>query len=78
MYVCICMHIYEYIGLTLRWRQTWTGRPIGLYTLLLLPIVYGLWHTKGRSRGRRILPNSRAKVLQQCGQCRRAGRKKDD
>jgi len=49
---------------------------LGLHTILSLPILYGVWHTKGRSRGGRILPNSRAIVLQQCGQCRRAGRKK--
>jgi len=47
---------------------------VGLYTILLLPILYGVWHTKGRSRGGRISPNSRAIVLRQCGQCRRAGR----
>jgi len=49
---------------------------LGLYTILLLPILYGVWHTKGRSRGGRILPNRRAIVLQQCEQCRRAGRMK--
>jgi len=49
---------------------------IGLYTILLLPILQGVWHAKGRSRGGRISANSRAIVLQQCGQCRRAGRMK--
>jgi len=24
---------------------------LGLYTILLLPILYGIWHTKGRSDG---------------------------
>jgi len=24
---------------------------LGLYTVLLLPILYGVWHTKGRSKG---------------------------
>ena len=50
---------------------------IGLYTRLPLPILSGVWHTNGRSREGRILPNRRAIVLQQCGQCRRAGRMKD-
>ena len=40
---------------------------------MLLPILYGVWHTNGRSRGGRILRESRAIVLQQCGQCRWAG-----
>ena len=35
-------------------------------------MVYGT--PKGGRGGGRILPNSRAIVLQQCGQCRRAGR----
>jgi len=43
---------------------------LGLYTILLLPIVYGVWLTKGGPRRCAILPNSRAIVLQQCGQCR--------
>jgi len=37
-------------------------------------MVYGI-HKRGRV-GARILPNSRAMVLRQCGQCRRAGRMK--
>jgi len=49
---------------------------VGPYTTLLLPMVYGVWHKKESSRGGRIIPNSRAIVLQQCGQCRRAGRMK--
>jgi len=51
-------------------------RGLGLNTILLLPILQGVWHTKGRSREGRILPNSRTIVLHQCGQCRRAGRMK--
>ena len=47
---------------------------VGLYTILFLPILHDLLHTEGRSREGRILPHSRAIVLQQCGQCRRAGR----
>jgi len=47
---------------------------LGLYTILLLPIWYGVCHTKGGSVGGRILPNSRAIILKQCGQCRHAGR----
>jgi len=39
-----------------------------------LPIWHGVLHTKGRSRGGRILPNNHAIALHQCGQCRRAGR----
>jgi len=52
---------------------TWWG---GLDTTLLLPILYGVCHTKEGSGGGRIMPNSRAIVLKQCGQCRRAGRMK--
>jgi len=50
---------------------------VGLYTICILPILYGVWLTKGRSRGDRILPNSSAIVLQHCAQCRRVGRMKD-
>ena len=46
------------------------------YTILLLPILHGVWHTQGRFRGRRTLPNSCAIVLQLCGQCRRAEKMK--
>jgi len=49
---------------------------VGLYTILLLPILYGVWHTSGRSRGGRILHDSRATVLQHCEQCRWAGEMK--
>jgi len=42
----------------------------GLYTILPLPILYGVWHTHGWSGGGRILCISRATVLQQCEQCR--------
>jgi len=48
--------------------------PIGLYTILLLPIMQGVWHIQREVEGSHIFPNSRAMVLQQCGQCRRAGR----
>jgi len=37
---------------------------LSLYTISLLPIVYGVCHTKERSRGGRILHSSRAIVLQ--------------
>jgi len=50
-----------------------THTELGLYTILWLPILYGVWHTKGRSRGGRISPNSCAIVLQQGGQCRWVG-----
>jgi len=46
---------------------------LALYTILLFPILYGVWHTHRRSHGGRILPFSRAIVLQQGGQCRWAG-----
>ena len=36
---------------------------VSLYTILLLPILFGRWHTDGRSREGRILPNSRAIVM---------------
>jgi len=49
---------------------------LGLYTILLLRILYGVWHIRRRSRWGRRVPNSRAIVLQQCGQCRQAGRMK--
>ena len=43
----------------------------GVYTILLFPILYNVWHTKGRSEGGgRIWPISRAIALQQCGQCK--------
>jgi len=60
------------------YSSSWVMRPprdgvrsqgAGLHTILLLPILYGVWHTQGRSGGGLILPNSRAIVLQQCGQC---------
>jgi len=46
---------------------------LGLYTILSLPILYGAGHTKGRSRGGRILSNSRAIVWLQSGRYRRTG-----
>ena len=49
-------------------------RGVGLYTILPSPILYGVWNTKEGSVRGCILPNSRAIVLQQCGQCKRAGR----
>jgi len=47
---------------------------LGLYTILLLPILYGVWHTNGKSEGGRILPNSRVIVLHPGGQFRWARR----
>ena len=59
-------------------RQTQSHSALlGVYTILPLPILSGVWHTNGRSRGGRILPKRRAIVLQQCEQCRPAGRIKD-
>jgi len=67
----VCPPPYEVRAAT--WPVVW----VSLYTILLLPILYGVWHTKERSRGGRILPNSRAIVLQTCRQCfRRAERMK--
>jgi len=40
---------------------------------LPLPILYGVWHTRGMGGGGRTLCNSRALVLQPCGQCRWPG-----
>jgi len=37
---------------------------VGLYTILPLPIVCGVWHAKGGSVRGRIFPNVRAIVLQ--------------
>jgi len=48
---------------------------IGLYRILPLSILYGLWHTKGGLGGDRVLRN-RAIVLQWCGQCRWGGARK--
>ena len=42
----------------------------GLYTILSLPILYGVWHTKGGSVAGRILRNGRAIVLQYGRRCR--------
>jgi len=39
-------------------------------------MLYGIWHTKGGLGGGSILPNSRVIVMQLCGRCRRAGRRK--
>ena len=38
------------------------GRQIGLYTILLSPILYGVWHTQGRSGGGRVLCDSCSSV----------------
>jgi len=46
-----------------------TNPQVCLYTILPSPIVYGVWHTRGWSEGSRILLNSRAIVVQACGQC---------
>jgi len=36
----------------------------GVYTVLPLPILYGVWHTKGGSGGGRTLRNRCARALQ--------------
>ena len=38
------------------------GTQVGLHTILPLPTLYGVWHTKGGSGGGRKLCNSRAKI----------------
>jgi len=65
-YIYICMQVYGYISqlddryighcaerdctcaarVQMQWAQ-W----LDLYTILLLPILYGVWHTKGKSMG---------------------------
>jgi len=59
------------------YRVTPSAMHLGLYTILLLPMLQDAWHTKGRSREGRVLPNSRAIQVQQCGQYRLAGRLKE-
>ena len=89
MYVYIYIYIYIYTGkpelcvrlVARRGRAVESGasravEQLGLYTILLLPILYGVWHTQGGSGGGRIFPNHRAVVLQQCGQCRWADKRK--
>jgi len=51
---------------------------LGLYTISPLPKVYGVWHTKGKPGGGRILRKGRAIVLQPCEQCRWAGQYQGD
>jgi len=50
----------------------------GLYRILPIPIVYGVWYATEGLGGDRILRNRRAIVMQQCGQCRWGGAEKDD
>ena len=75
IYMCVCVYIYVcvyvciYICVCVRHRSR-GGAERGLYKILLLPILYGAWHTHWRSEGGRILPNSRATVLHQGRQCR--------
>jgi len=44
-------------------RPARKGMGVGLYTILPLPILCGVWHKKGVSVGGRILRNGRAIVL---------------
>jgi len=48
-----------------------------LHDVVIHNIVWCIKHKRGLG-GRRILPSSRAIVLQHCGQCRQAGQWKDD
>jgi len=52
-----------------RVRVNPTRLPFGLYTILPLPILYGVWHTQGRVVVGRVLCNGRATALQLCGRC---------
>jgi len=45
----------------------------GLYTMLPLPILYGVWHAHGGSGEGRTLRSSRVMLLQQCGHYRWGG-----
>ena len=64
-----CMYMFS-----LLWYRTLKySHPIGLCKILPLPILFFVWHIKGESRGRRILCNSRAIVLQWCGPYRWGG-----
>ena len=53
-------------------------RPLILYTILLLPIVYGVQHSKGESVKGRTLLIRRAIPLQQCGHYRWEGQYNDN
>jgi len=45
-------------------RSSAEALGVRLYTILSLPILYGVWHTQGGSGGGRMLRKSRAIVLQ--------------
>jgi len=51
---------------------------IHLYTILPLPIVYGVQHSKGGSVEGRTVRRIRATLLQQCGHYRWEGQYNDD
>jgi len=53
-------------------------KELSLYSILPIPLVYGVWHTKGGLGGGRILRNRQAIVLQKRGHSEEEGRKGDD
>ena len=74
VYIYIYYYYYYYYTHTPRTgvsllRSTLSGSrsvapaQFGRYTILPSSILYGVWHTKGGSGGRRILRNSRARVF---------------
>jgi len=79
--VCVCLYIYIYIYIYIIYilyiyiysAADLGEKRVGLYTILPLPMLYGVWHTQGGSGGGRILRSSRAIVLQSCEPCRWRG-----
>jgi len=70
MYICISgSPVALKVVYTLRAIHTYIrGNPlVSLYTILSLPMLYGVWHTQGGSGGWYIWRKSRAIVLQECG-----------
>jgi len=65
--VCVCVDDDDMLTPTRDLLPKYSSRhgpQLGLYTILPLPILYSVWHTKGGSGGRHVLRNRRAIVLQ--------------